>query len=255
MAVLKSNVAACYLGLEEWKEAADRATEALEGLERLVGGDKDGGDESKHETGQDDGTAAVNGVSKRQHQERRNNQPQSPKSSSLSPSSRGGKDSKGVAESGTVVEIPTDQEHDESAFLHRLAQTDARNANISRLRIKTLLRRARARHKQQTWSSLSGAQEDYNTLFSLVDPRSKSKSESPSENTSDPQLRKTIATALAILPREIDAAKEREMGEMMGKLKDLGNGILKPFGLSTDNFKMVKDEKTGGYSMNFQGNQ
>ena len=39
------------------------------------------------------------------------------------------------------------------------------------------------------------------------------------------------------------------MGDMMGKLKELGNGILKPFGMSTEDFKMVKDEKTGGYSL------
>lgn len=63
--------------------------------------------------------------------------------------------------------------------------------------------------------------------------------------------KRIVQNALATLPPRINEAKEKEMGEMMGKLKELGNGILKPFGLSTDMFNMVKDEKTGGYSMNF----
>lgn len=79
--------------------------------------------------------------------------------------------------------------------------------------------------------------------------------------------RKIVVRQLKELPPRTKAAQEKEMGEMMGKLKQvciitsserylthylqLGNGILKPFGLSTDNFQMVKDEKTGGYSMNF----
>ena len=56
--------------------------------------------------------------------------------------------------------------------------------------------------------------------------------------------------ALATLPPRIEVAKKEEVGEMMGKLKELGNSVLKPFGLSTDMFKFTQGEG-GGYSMSF----
>ena len=69
--------------------------------------------------------------------------------------------------------------------------------------------------------------------------------------TLSPLDRKTVQKSMVEIAPKLDKAKQDEMAEMMGKLKGLGNSILSPFGLSTDNFQFVKDEKTGGYSMNF----
>lgn len=67
----------------------------------------------------------------------------------------------------------------------------------------------------------------------------------------DPKCQQAGQAAMR-LPAEINARNEKLKEEMMGKLKDLGNMCLKPFGLSTNNFKFNQDPNTGGYSVNFQ---
>jgi tetratricopeptide (TPR) repeat protein len=122
--------------------------------------------------------------------------------------------------------------------LDALSRTGRSIQDVHKMRTKALLRRAKARREVGGWASLQGSLEDYQAL-----------SKPPHALSSLDQ--RTVQAALRELPAKLDAAKNAEMAEMMGKLKQLGNGILKPFGLSTDNFQFTKDEKTGGYSMNF----
>ena len=44
---------------------------------------------------------------------------------------------------------------------------------------------------------------------------------------------------------------DEDMGKMMSDLKDLGNKFFGKFGLSTDNFKLEKNNESGGYSVQF----
>jgi len=196
LAVLKSNIAACHLKLEEWKEAVDAATDALDGLERLdptpVAPKPSGKDDSK-------GTSSTNKV-----------------------------------ESESVIQ---ELSEDTASRFEIFQRTTNKSLNdIKNLRIKSLLRRAKARHAQPAWANLQGSLEDYQALSAMP---------------LTPLDRKQVQKALSQLPGQLEQSKTAEMADMMGKLKQLGNGILKPFGLSTENFNMVKDEASGGYSLNF----
>eukprot|EP01029_Cantina_marsupialis_P028212 TRINITY_DN775867_c0_g1_i1.p1 TRINITY_DN775867_c0_g1~~TRINITY_DN775867_c0_g1_i1.p1 ORF type:complete len:209 (-),score=49.59 TRINITY_DN775867_c0_g1_i1:141-767(-) len=59
----------------------------------------------------------------------------------------------------------------------------------------------------------------------------------------------------ALLETQMKEQQEKMKEEVLSKLKNVGNTILGKFGLSLDNFQMVKDEKSGGYSVNFQQNK
>lgn len=102
--------------------------------------------------------------------------------------------------------------------------------------IKALQRRAASNEQLDTWSSLTQAQEDYKSLLELLPPTSS-------------QVAQTRRSLQLLEPRQ-QAAQKKEMADMTGKLKGLGNSILGNFGLSTDNFKFEPNGQ-GGYSMNF----
>ncbi|XP_039341578.1 tetratricopeptide repeat protein 1 isoform X2 [Mauremys reevesii] len=99
--------------------------------------------------------------------------------------------------------------------------------------IRALLRRAELYEKTE---KLDEALEDYKTVLEK-----------------DPSVHHAREACMR-LPRQIEERNERLKTEMLGKLKDLGNLVLRPFGLSTENFQVKQDSSTGSYSINFVQN-
>ncbi|XP_012691280.1 tetratricopeptide repeat protein 1 [Clupea harengus] len=99
--------------------------------------------------------------------------------------------------------------------------------------VRALLRRAELYEKTD---KLDEALEDYKSVLEK-----------------DPSL-PVAREACMRLPQQIQERNERLKEEMMSKLKDLGNMVLRPFGLSTSNFQVNQDSGSGSYSINFVQN-
>lgn len=99
--------------------------------------------------------------------------------------------------------------------------------------IRALLRRAEL---YENTDKLDEALEDYKSILEK-----------------DPSVHQARQACMR-LPKQIEERNERLKEEMLGKLKDLGNLVLRPFGLSTENFQVKQDSSTGSYSINFVQN-
>ncbi|KAM4826929.1 tetratricopeptide repeat protein 1 isoform 2-T2 [Thomomys bottae] len=99
--------------------------------------------------------------------------------------------------------------------------------------IRAILRRAELYEKT---SKLDEALEDYKSILEK-----------------DPSVHQAREACMR-LPKQIEERNEKLKEEMLGKLKDLGNFVLRPFGLSTENFQIKQDSSTGSYSINFVQN-
>lgn len=231
IAVLHANIAACHLKLSEWKEAVEQATKSLDCLERL-----DPLPKAKKVEQDDKGSDDVRKAKEAKFESTQNGSART-RPPPARPAAR-----PTPAPQAPEPDIIEEVDDATAAAITALAASGHTFDEVQKLRVKALLRRAKANSEIGSWAALQTAEEDYRLLLS---PRLVS--------SLSPMDARTVKAAVSTLPRRLEEAKKRDVDEMMGKLKELGNGLLKPFGLSTDAFKFVKDEKTGGYSVNFGG--
>lgn len=201
LAVLKSNLAACYLKLEQWKEAIKEASSALKSLDKCE--HDDSADDEKEKDKSDTSKIEANAIS-------------------VSETGQSGNDdsdieevivSEGASKAGPAVVTPVaddDKAQDPEAARRK------RKEDIKRIRCKSLLRRARARCQVGGWSNLSGAEEDYKAILAITTTMEDSSSLPPAE-------KRRVERQLCELPPKIKAAQEKETAEMWAKLKDVSN--------------------------------
>jgi len=165
--VLRSNIAATYLKLEDWKSAVDSATMAIDRLDKIIPPTTEKKDQS-------DSTEQPPSGSNTQNDD-------------------------------AVIELTGEDDEAEEKELKRLKEQDEQRNNVLRIRAKALIRRAKAKSQIGGWASLQGAAEDYQTLAAM-------------ENLPAADQR-IVQRALLELPDRIKEAREKEMAEMMSKLK------------------------------------
>lgn len=137
LAVLHSNVSACHLKLEDWKEAiasASKSVEKLDSITREISAQEEQAEkdtaEAKARQDEEHGAVEEEIVSA------------------------------GAASAGPALSTTT--EDDEAAATRAKRRTD-----VARIRYKALMRRARARSEAGGWTNLAGAEEDYKTLSGM----------------------------------------------------------------------------------------
>ncbi|KAA8908340.1 hypothetical protein FN846DRAFT_945518 [Sphaerosporella brunnea] len=108
---------------------------------------------------------------------------------------------------------------------------------------KPMLRRCRAREMLATWKELEAAVAEYEVLLQSGGP--------PLESPLSEDEKKECKRSLDRCRKMLEEARAKEVGEAMKGLRSLGDGLLRPFGISTSDFGMAPDGK-GGYSLQFK---
>lgn len=137
---MKSNIAACHLKLEQWKEAIKSATDSLDGLSRV-------------EKAEAEAEAAEREAEEQKRKEAKEGEDENNDDDV----------EEEIVSSGAHKSAPAAKE--ESAAEE---QRRKRREDVLRIKAKALMRRARARSELGGWSNLSGAEEDYKLLSPMA---------------------------------------------------------------------------------------